>query len=394
MKKNKLLSFLFAYNNYRHIKNYYYNDLTTLEEVLTTNPGDQDTTRFDLINTRGTFGKNNDYQKINYEAGYDFNIETGWGQRIEDGKRHIGDYAFFATAEFSPIKHVTVRPGFRYGYNTAFTYRPVPSMHLKFNIPIRHEGHSLVFRTSYAYGYRAPTLKELYLYFVDVNHDIIGNPDLHEEYSHNFNLATTYTGIMENIMMRIDLSMSYNDINDQIALVRSSLTQYSYANIDKFKTLIFKLSTEWGVRDLRLSVGGAYLGTYNEESETKEDVPTFSYSPEISASAIYEFKKINLSAAVFYKYTGRELRYAIDKDDGQKLYQTYVSAYHTADVTLAKYFWKKRIKVSVGAKNLFDVRSITNTVTDVSAHSSGRNAEAIGTGRTYFLGLDLKFGVK
>ncbi|GIV35130.1 MAG: TonB-dependent receptor [Chitinophagales bacterium] len=394
LKKDRVVQVLFAYNHYYHLKNLYYKDLTTLQEVLSPNPGDQDTTRIDLINSRGTFGKSKNLDKLNYETGYDFNIETGWGQRLEDGKKQIGDYAFFVSAEFSPANQVTIRPGLRYGYNTAFVYRPIPSLHLKWNIPIRHEGQSLIIRTSYAYGYKAPTLKELYLNFIDANHHITGNPDLREQYSHNFTFSTTYTGIFSALMMRMEGGLTFNDVRDQIALVPRTLTEYTYENIEQYKTLVLSYHTEWRIHALSLSAGASYLGTYNEESRT-HDVPTFSFSPEINASLSYTFEKIGLTTSVFYKYTGKALGYALNDTGADRiLYQTFTDAYHKADFTCAKLFWEKRIRLTAGVKNIFDVKNVRSTQTDLTVHSSAATSLPAGTGRTYFLGLDFKLSVK
>src|SRR5690606_571 len=78
----KQLNVLAAYNYFQRKKNTYYKDLTTLEEQITTNPADQDTSTFDLINVRTTFSNANDSSKVNYEIGSDIYYETAQGVRI------------------------------------------------------------------------------------------------------------------------------------------------------------------------------------------------------------------------------------------------------------------------------------------------------------------------
>lgn len=86
--------------------------------------------------------------------------------------------------EISPTIKWQIKPGIRYSDNTSYKTIPLPSLNIKWAAQ-----KSLTFRTSYARGYRAPDLKELYLFFVDVNHNITGNPNLNPEQSHNFQLS-------------------------------------------------------------------------------------------------------------------------------------------------------------------------------------------------------------
>ena len=58
----------------------------------------------------------------------------------------------------------------------------------------------MTFRANYASGFRAPTLKEMYMHFDmgNMGYMIIGNPDLEPEKSHNFNLAVERTNRIRN----------------------------------------------------------------------------------------------------------------------------------------------------------------------------------------------------
>ncbi len=58
----------------------------------------------------------------------------------------------------------------------------------------------MTFRANYASGFRAPTLKEMYMHFDmgNMGYMIIGNPDLKPERSHNFNVAIERTNRISN----------------------------------------------------------------------------------------------------------------------------------------------------------------------------------------------------
>jgi outer membrane receptor for ferrienterochelin and colicins len=76
-------------------------------------------------------------------------------------------------------------------YNTKYKAPIVPSINFKYSWG---DNHNL--RFSYARGFRAPSLKELYLFFIDSNHEIEGNPDLKAENSNSFNFSLNGTIIV------------------------------------------------------------------------------------------------------------------------------------------------------------------------------------------------------
>ncbi len=87
---DKNLSVIVSYNNYKRIKNTYFNELTTLEEVISENEADQDTSVFNSVMSRGSFGGAFS-ENISTEIGYDIVIEEARGRRIEGnmGTRRI-----------------------------------------------------------------------------------------------------------------------------------------------------------------------------------------------------------------------------------------------------------------------------------------------------------------
>lgn len=388
--KEKNINVLAAFNSYRRIKNTYYKDLTTLQELLSENPSDQDTSRFTLFNSRGTYSTSKKNTKLNYEVGYDINLESAYGKRIEDTLQNIGDYAVFGSMEWLPSKNLTIRPGLRYAYNTAYSSPLIPSLNMKFVPTIKKSNSSGALRFSYARGFRAPSLKELYFYFVDINHNIKGNKDLKAEYSHNFSLAYSHTKIKGDRVYKMEVSGFYNDIKNMITLGQTVGTEYSYANLGKFKTTGANLSSEVAIEHLKVSVGGSYIGRYNTLSET-QDVETFSFTPEVRGNILYEVKKWEMTVALFYKYTGKLPSFIINTDN--TVSQTFMDAYHTADLTLTKLFWKKRINLGVGSKNLFNVKNV-NSVASGGVHSSNTESVPVAMGRTYFVSLAFNIGVK
>lgn len=86
----------------------------------------------------------------------------------------------------------------------------------------------LALRASYGGGFRAPTLKEMYMQFDMAGiFDIYGNPDLKSETSHNFMLSADYTRRYWNA----SVSGYYNRVSDRITTVRNdALNGMQYTN--------------------------------------------------------------------------------------------------------------------------------------------------------------------
>ena len=380
LKKQKNISFLAAYNYFERIKNTYYKDLTTLDEAITTNPSDQDTSRFDLITVRTSFANANDSIKINYQIGLDLNKETAEGARIESQTQEIGDYAAFASIEYKPFNNTIIRPGLRYSYNTEYESPLTPSLNIKQSIK------KVNIRVSYARGFRAPSLKELYFNFVDINHNIIGNNSLTAETSNNFNLALNYTKVIKSYLLKMEISGFYNKIDNLISLAQVQGNQYAYVNIGNFSTNGVQFNTNISYNHFKFGVATTFVGRENFLSQNNSNVDKYSYSPEVKLNANYDIVKWNSFIAVFYKFNGKLSSFALDANND--VYQTYIESYQMADITIGKKFWKNKIAFSLGSKNVFNVKNV-NSVATGGAHSSNSGSSLVATGRTYFAKLSI-----
>jgi len=383
------ISILAAYNYFQRIKNTFYKDLTTLDQVLSDNPSDQDTTVFHNLMSRGNISSSVDSAKVNYEIGYDIIHETALGIRIKDSKQQIGDYAIFTTLEYNPLKGLTIRPGLRLIYNTAYKAPIVPSVNMKYVLQNNeNDKTSIILRGSYARGFRSPSLKELHFYFVDINHNITGNENLKAEQSHNFNVAIT--GNFFNKKWITDISVFSNYIENMISLAQSTNTQYSYFNLDRFQSQGIQVQNEFGLGSLKISMGAAYIGRYNHvvADLTNEK---FLYTPEVNGNLFYLWEKQNLTFALFYKYTGKLPGFGITL--GDEIYKTEIQEYHMADLSISKSFLKEKLSLTLGSKNIFDVKNISG-VSAGAAHSSGSSNIPVAMGRTFFMKLILNLSTK
>ncbi len=395
---NKMdLATILSYTDYqRRTKTLIKNFETGLAEPGT-DAGQQDISKFNSVVFRNTFG----YQpssKLSLQAGLDINHEKASGARIT-GEPSINDYALFVSSEIKPTAAINIRPGFRFIKNSVYDAPPViPSLNTKLSL-----SDQLDLRLAYAHGFRSPALRELYFNFIDANHTIIGNPDLKAETSNSFSgsLSWAMPGRKEFALTSV-LEGFYNTFSNLINYATSPTSNDTTitVNIDKFKTTGATWENKFTHKNLSITLGIAYIGRYNNLSEDEnykaENLPSFTWTPEVSSNIIYTFKKTSTTFGLFYKYTGKRPGYQVvfNNATGQnEIHLTKIGDFHWADITatqpLFKYF-----SLVTGVKNIFDVTDLSNTATSSGgAHSTG-GPVPMAYGRSYFTGLSFQWNKK
>ncbi|MGB1017426.1 MAG: TonB-dependent receptor [Chitinophagales bacterium] len=391
-KENFYIQSTNAYNNYSRIKNTYTKDLSNLGSIIKQNTdfsNFQDTTVIQQVTSRTFIAYKNPNAKYNYQVGYDFNLESGKGQKFSDdeGKNiTMADIAAFVTFTYKPTKKLSIQPAMRYGYNSKFTTRPTLSGTIKYNFT-----KNTIFRISYGMGFRAPTLKEMYLDFQDINHNIQGNEDLKAERSHNVSVNFEFGKSIKLHNYNVKIGGFFNHKYDGIFLaqkISADDTEFTYVNADKFQTLGGQIDIAYKVKHFSANTGLSYIGTYNTEVEGNDDLNKFFFRPQWKLNLSYNFAKWGLKISLFNKLIGSSYDYNIAADGTTKAVK--LDTYDLMDFTATKTLWKKRIKISAGIKNILGVTSVNNGLVSAGAHSSGGGAQ-ISTGRTYFVGLKFNY---
>lgn len=393
IKKRHHIDITASYAYYNRQRQSFLKDLVTLDQTLY----DENIDLFNQWMSRGVYTYASENNKIRVQAGYDINVETAEGERIKDKSQWMGDFAGFLSAEYTPWKWITFKPGFRYGYNTKYATTPAPSMHVKIT-PVK--GFDI--RASYARGFRAPSIKELYFEFVDVNHNLHGNPDLKSEYSNNFNLQLTYNGEKNKFRYGIKAAGFYNDIFNQIRSVLTSVTPdsnvYRNENINRFQAVGSQLNVNFGYRDFDIALGASYNGVKNGLNDSAAGVNRFVFYPEATLQTSYNFRKWNGRFQVFLKYTGRQpiLYSAYDETTQQVVIREgTISDFANLDISYTQKFFKNRFVVALFGKNLLNVTNIQQSsgISDGGAHSSGTSSLPTLWGATFGIALKYNFVV-
>ncbi len=382
-----------SYQDYKRKTETTIRDFRNNTSSLSSDAGAQDVSKFDMLFFRSTMQyKASD--KFMLQPGIEYKRDGSSGQRIE-GMPLISDYAVFVSAEIKPLSWLNIRPGLRFSENSVYDAPPlIPSINTKFSLT-----KDIDLRVSYARGFRAPALRELYFYFFDASHAIKGNPNLKAEYSHSFNSSLSWqVPGLKTVNYTITLSGFYNDFNDLIDIGYDAAdpSVSTYINVNKFRTTGGMLEHKLNWQALEAGIGFSYTGRYNRFTDDtaynkRYPTPAFTWTPEVNANIIYHFRRIGATLNLFYKFSGERPTYElanINNNDVVHLAKT--AAFHYADLTATKRI-DKYITVNGGVKNLFDVDRLRNTSADVGqAHSAG-GPVLMWYGRSYFLGLSFRW---
>ncbi|AMC11864.1 hypothetical protein Lupro_11575 [Lutibacter profundi] len=367
--KNKFINVVASYLYYQRYHDTFIVDPVTFTKTQSTaDIKSENIVKYNYGGLRAQLGKSNLSDKTNYAYGVDYYKENSIGNRILDKKQSINTLALFGSLNYKLLKGLEIQPASRYTWNSSYgsLFSPALNIKLKFN-------NKNQIRFSYARGFRAPSIKELFLDFHinagPLTYIISGNEDLDVEKSHSFNLYYSFNKDLENKRyISIEPSIFYNNISSLIALSEMVDFKRNYLNIDKFKSIGGKVNFHYKTKDvLSLKAGVSLIGRYNKFNEAY-NTQQFFYSPEFSANINYKIKKIHLIIDVYNKFTGKRDGFIIDSNTSTIVKITRAS-FNNLNTTFSKSFNKSNIRIAIGVKNALDIKDI-ETVNEVGqAHS-------------------------
>ncbi len=388
-----------GWNRFARIKNSYRFDFN--EEVKTLLEGQQDTSSADGLLARATLATDRQDRRWNFLIGAENYAETAEGVRIVDstaaetGRATGNDFGLFASAKVNFFqKKLTLQGGARWTQNKLYGAAVTPSVWLLWQPATRWQ-----VRFSYANGFRSPGLKELYFNFIDINHYIVGSPDLLPERSNNlrgevkWNIlsappvppmkgGSTSSGLKDSWFLQGQLSGFYNTVRDRIILSEFAPVQYTYANLKRWETMGGSLGFTATFRDwLRFRSDLVVTGFFNSYSEDDAALRTLNWSPDWANDLTISFFKQKANLNVWHKMTGKTPFFF---EDAGEVKQGESEGWHLLNASLGSSFFQRKIRLNVGVKNILDKRQIRSGGSDELGHMEG-DLRPVHWGRTFFV---------
>lgn len=243
--------------------------------------GDKETrkkTRYYNATVKGIF-KPNSWNKVS--TGIEYINENFSSESDNISFKNMYTFALFAQDEITILRDLQAVVGVRYLYNENFKNYATP------NIALMYKIDHFNFRASYATGYRAPTLSQLYATdeAKTASRYTIGNPNLKPEKSNFFSLNGEYT------CSRFSIAATgfYNDIKDMInyrVLSDEEIQQMGLGelheqfstirqrdNVDRSKIKGISVNANFYL-GAGLTLGGGYIYTDTEAKTLEHDSKT------------------------------------------------------------------------------------------------------------------------
>lgn len=322
-------------------------------------------------------------------AGLEYNGENLKAPfRLKNNKASAYTLSAYAQDEWNILKALNVTAGIRLVQHKEFGQTVTPKVALMYKLK------DFNFRATYSYGFKTPTIKELYYAYIATIMSKLkayyGDENLKPQTSNYYALGVEY----HSRMLKTSVTGYYNDIRNMISLQPIATSPedklleveetMKYMNLTKARVygldFTFNLEINPG-----LSLGGGYSYVDSESQDPDPESKTYlKYVPVNNTSEHtatiqgiwgHDWKRYRLGVGVYGRYQSE--RYYLQDGNG-KAYNIW--RLNTTHSLLKTKKWK--FDLNAGVDNLFDY---------IDRTPFGYNRGTTTPGRTYYASLSIKF---
>ncbi|MXV39109.1 TonB-dependent receptor plug domain-containing protein [Flavobacteriaceae bacterium Ap0902] len=316
--------------------------------------------------------------EINQVKGFQSAFARSVDSSTENIERELGSYDVFTSSKLHVSNQWTVRPGIRALFSSRFSTEMAYSLSTSYQL-----NPSWEIRAMFGDAPKHPSYEQLFTYFVDSNHYVVGDEDLKPEESQSVFLHLFYKNDPNNtIRLSAKLSGWHLKVKDQIDLIitQDQPLQYAYQNFETYQNQGLSLSGQLAINRFSAQIGVIYDG---EGYDSKEGDMLYSWNA--NAGINYALPKCQLAFSTHIKRNGKEYSWRTGSEDGELIKGTR-QGYTWWDMSIKKDFLRDW-QIVAGARNLLDVKEIENTTKIAGAHEASSSTEAFAYGRSYFIKL-------
>lgn len=372
-----------GWNRFDRRKEAYRFDLEDSKQTLL--EGQQDTSAATGLLARATLASDRRDRRWNFLLGLENYMESAQGIRIVDssvttpGRATGNDFGAFGSAKIVLWKKLTLQGGARWTQNRLYGSALTPSFWALWKPAERWK-----VRFSYANGFRSPGLKELYFNFIDLSHYIVGNTDLLPERSDNLRTEINWqTTASRNISWGLTAAGFYNNVRDRIILAEYAPAEYTYSNIERWKTAGGSLGIHFSKGNfLQFRSEAVATGFYNTYAGAGDSLSGLNWSLDWVNDLTLRFFKGKLGCSVWHKHTGITPYFF---ENNGVIEQGKTQGWDLLNFSVNTAVLDKRIRLNAGVKNILDTRQIRSGSGDATHSGGSGNLQPVHWGRTFFV---------
>lgn len=366
-----------AYNSYSRTidEQRFYFETNSFDSLLTLS----DKTSINALYSKLNVAKNFN-EKLEVIGGLNYVQEMTQGGKLnnensnEPDQPSFNEVAIYSEVKYSPSTDITFAAGGRLNRHSVYENRFTPSLQLKWSI-----SDQLRFRSSFAQGYRSPSLKELYLEFIDINHFVLGNENLKPEISTDIQVVMTYEPYP---FLAVDFNAYKTSIKNRIDLVQYEPARYRYDNINAYDVYGFSTDYQFNFKNFELD-GSLSLGYWSTGIEA-ESIPLHGQVFDWNQRLSYNIPRLQTTLNVNYRHQGSQPVYRLSRDE---IILNVIDATNFIDCTVNKNFLNSKLSVTTGVKNVLNQRSVDVYKSNNDGNHTTQEARLLDQGRSFFLRL-------
>lgn len=371
--------------------------LYTKKETNTIKNKDQS---MEVLYSTGTVNDFFESKIVDLQLGYEIVNNNGFSLVQEANnliipiRKRIDNYDFFVTSEINATPRFAIRPGIRYSFQSQFDNQYASSLGLRYSF-----NKGIDYRISFGKSFRTPNFDELYSKQIFDGHFFVGNENLVPEQSTSYETSlkkTTYFG--SGLQLSNMLTGSFMNVDDRIDMALIGFNEdtgnpmYQYINISKYQMWNLSTVNQFQKGKFNFNLGASFVGVSRLiDNQIFDSDDRFLYSFNLNSSVSYTIPKWETTFSAYYKYNGKTQQFV----EGTSEYViSEIDDSNWLDTSIRKTFFNKKLETTIGARNLFDITTVTQIGTNTNAAHATSSDIMLGYGRSFFIKLSYNLNFK
>lgn len=316
-----------------------------------------DNLRYDQYWSSLTMRRLNSSMAGNYLMGMTYTHQRDREKSGEALKSRSAVFSAFGQVSYKVNPTLMLLSGLRLSRSNGF--RTPPAFELKSSYFMNR---NTSFRVSYSHAFRIPTFNELFFTYENPELNIKGNRNLASEiYSH---LNTLLSINSKHIRFNSNMMWLNTRNGIQLVLIDYANKTYSFRNTRNSRIMTQGIDLEAEFGSWMCNFGLTNTGI----NQFPDAIDNYYFSQEIALGVTYDHGETGWTGASFMKWNSARNELRLNSDEELEDYR--LSAYSIWDISISKEFAGTGLLMSLGLKNLLDVRRVSGAYLPIDRFSN------------------------